>query len=65
MDKIKKQLKGIELAKEIDSIEQQMPLYLKSQKLLAESYYAYFQMLMEEGFNEYQALEIIKARGTK
>jgi len=65
VSKIKKQLKGIELAKKIETIEQQMPLYLKSQKLLAESYYAYFQMLVEEGFNEHQALEIIKARGTE
>lgn len=58
-----KQLIGIEFAKEIEKIKQQMPLHLQAQSVKAEIYYNYFQSLTKEGFTEIQALEIIKSRG--
>jgi hypothetical protein len=60
---MEKALSGIELARSIDLIKQQMPLHIQAQTVKAELYYTYFQSLIKEGFTETQALAIIKSRG--
>ena len=58
-----KPLVGIELAREIEKVKSQMPLHLQAQTVKAELYYKYFKELMNQGFADTQALEIIKSRG--
>lgn len=58
-----KALVGIEYAREIENVKNQMPLHLQAQAVKAELYYKYFKELMNQGFTDTQALEIIKSRG--
>ncbi|MEN1968992.1 hypothetical protein WMZ97_13075 [Lentibacillus sp. N15] len=60
---MRKQSIGIELAEEIETMKQQMPLIIQQVVLQAELKHKYFRALVTNGFTEEQALEIIKSEG--
>lgn len=62
-----KQPSGIEIARELEQIKNQMPLRIQAVAMEAELNYKYYESLIKNGFTEKQALEIVKAkvRGVK
>jgi SOS response regulatory protein OraA/RecX len=56
------QSSGIQFARELQQIKQQMPLHVEALIMDADLKHKYFRALIKSGFTEKQALEIVKAK---
>jgi hypothetical protein len=58
-----KKFSNIELEMMIDDLVRQLPQQIRLQHESSKLYKARFDALVDQGFTEFQALEIVKARG--